>query len=228
MARRWTEDEKTTLSYLLSFPGKYSYLDLADALNRPVSGIKRICAELNLQDNIKKSKSNGEDLLFNFLKEIYPNLIVKKQYSVGDRLSLDLYIPDLFIGFEYDGIQHSQETSFFHKNKDSFIRGQVLDSKKDDICASKGIHLIRIGYEDILSKEFILNEINKVGPGSGNSLDCSDSFDALKKKANKKKYQSMKEMKQNSEYHKSLKEQSKKRSRERYLYLKELKKKYGN
>ena len=228
MARRWTEDEMKTLSYLLGFSGKYTYLDLAEALDRPVSGIRKACKELGLQGNVKKSKSNGEDILFEFLIEIFPDLIVKKQHPVGDRLFLDLYIPDLFLGFEYDGIQHFEESSFFHKNKDSFIRGQVLDNKKDDICAGKGIHLIRIGYEDTLSKEFLIDEINKVGPGSGNPTDESSSFDTFKKEANKKRYQLAKEMKKNSEYHKSLKEQSKKRNRERYLYLKELKKKHGN
>ena len=226
MGKRWTDEEKKTLAYLLSFPNKYTYLDLSEVMDRPVSSIRRICSELDLQDNVKKIKSNGEEILFDFLREIYPDLVITKQYPVGERLHLDIYIPDLAIGFEYDGIQHSQENSFFHKNKDSFLRGQVLDDKKDNICESKGIHLIRIGYEDTLSKDFIINEINKVGPGE--LIDDPEDKESIRKNYNKEQYKLLKEQKKNSDYHKFLKKRNKDFRKERYSWLKSIKKEHGN
>ena len=56
MGKRWTDEEKKTLAYLLSFPNKYTYLDLSEVMDRPVSSIRRICSELDLQDNVKKIK----------------------------------------------------------------------------------------------------------------------------------------------------------------------------
>ena len=79
MGKRWTEQEKETISYLLSFSDKYTYFDLSEALDRPVSGIRRIVKELDLTHKVRKVKSNGEEILFSFLKEIFPNLIIKKQ-----------------------------------------------------------------------------------------------------------------------------------------------------
>ena len=222
MGKRWTEGERETISYLLSFSDKYTYFDLSEALDRPVSGIRRIVKELDLTHKVRKVKSNGEEILFSFLKEIYPNLIIKKQYSIGCRLYLDLYIPDLFMGFEYDGVQHFEESSFFHKNEDSFIKGQVLDDKKDNICARKGINLIRIGYEDTLSKNSIIREIDKVGPGKEQVKE--ESSKEIKRRFQKEKYEALKIKQKNSEYFKSLKEKQKLERKEKYLYLKSIKK----
>ena len=126
MAKKWTDKEKQILIKLLEKPGIYTYLQLADVLSRPVSGVQNICSQLNLQSNVKRVKSQGEEILFTLLREIYPALAIEKQHPVGEQLHLDVYIPDLFLGFEYDGIQHSEETSFFHKNRDAFLHGQIL------------------------------------------------------------------------------------------------------
>ena len=167
MTKKWTDREKEILTKLLERQDTYTYLQLAEVLSRPVSGVQNICSQLNLQSSVKRIKSQGEEILFTLLRDIYPSLLIEKQHSVGQRLHLDVYIHDLFLGFEYDGIQHSQESSFFHKNKDSFLRGQILDDKKDDLCAAQGIHLIRISYKEKLTKDLLLSKINSIGPGPG-------------------------------------------------------------
>ena len=168
MAKKWTDEEREILTRLLEKQGVYTYLQLADVLNRPVSGVQRICSQLNLQSNVKRAKSQGEEILFTLLRGIYPTLSIKKQHAIGERLHLDVYIHDLFLGFEYDGIQHSEENTFFHKDKDAFLHGQILDDRKDDLCASQGIHLIRINHKEKLCSEVLLEKINTIGPGPGN------------------------------------------------------------
>ena len=228
MAKRWTEEEKKTLRYLLGFPNKYSYLDLSEVLERPLSGVRKACNDLNLQDNVRKIKSQGEEILFDFLREIYPNIIIKKQHPIGERLFLDVYIPELSLGFEYDGIQHSQACAFFHKNHDFFLRGQILDDKKDNICATKGINLIRIGYENVLSKDFILNEIEKIGPGKENVTDEDKNIKQMQKEYNKEKYKKFKDNQNKSEYKKLIKKKNQELRKELYSQLKSMKKEYGN
>ena len=159
------------------------------------------------------------------MREIYPSLSLQKQYPVGDKLHLDLYIPDLNLGFEYDGVQHTEENSFFHKNKDAFLRGKILDEKKEDLCASQGIHLIRISYEEKLTKDLVESKIEAIGPGPG-AGNYSRELSAKEKKQvyNKKCYEMAKINRDNSEYHKELKERQRNYRRERYLYLKSIKK----
>ena len=228
MARAWTSKEKEILIRLLEKPGIYTYLQLADVLNRPVSGVQNICSQLNLQSNVKRAKSQGEEILFALLRDIYPTLSIKKQHPVGERLHLDVYIPELSLGFEYDGVQHFKENSFFHKNKDAFLRGKILDDKKDDLCAFQGIHLIRISYQEKLCKQVLMEKINSIGPGPG-AVDYVPDLSAKDKTRayNKNRYEMAKTNRSNSKYHQEFKEKTKQYRKERYLYLKSIKEQNG-
>ena len=226
MARKWTDKEKQILTKLLEKQDTYTYQELAEVLSRPVSGVRAICGQLNLQSRVKKVNSIGEELLFGLLRELYPKASIVKQYPVGDRLHLDIYVEDLFLGFEYDGVQHSKENSFFHKSKDSFLRGKILDEKKENLCASKGIHLIRIDYREKLTKELLEAKIELVGPGPGREDSCVElSIKEKNKVYNKRRYEMAKANRDNSEAYKKLKERQKAYRRERYLYLKSIKEK---
>ena len=224
MAKRWTDKEKQILITLLEQPNKYTYFDLADVLERPISGVKRVCSDLNLQSNIKKTKSEGEEILFTLLRQVYPKLSIKRQHPVGERLHLDLYIPNLNLGFEFDGIQHMEQSDFFHKNRDAFISGQLLDDKKDNLCANQGIHLIRINHKENLCKSILVEKIKEVGSGPGTEKQTSFlSFKDKVKMYNKYRYESVKDTRDNSNYHKLLKKKGEKFRKERYLYLKRIK-----
>lgn len=49
------------------------------------------------------------------------------------------------LGIEYDGVQHSQYTPFYHtKGPHQFVEQCERDANKDRICKEKGILLIRI------------------------------------------------------------------------------------
>jgi hypothetical protein len=224
MAKRWTDKEKQILINLLEKPGIYTYLELAEVLSRPVSGVQNKCAQLDLQSSVKRVTSKGEEILFALLRKLYPTLSIHKQHPVGDRLHLDLYMPSLSLGFEYDGVQHTKESSFFHKNKDAFLRGKVLDEKKEDLCASQGIHLIRISYEEKLTTELLKQKIEEVGPGPGLEINSIELSAKEKNRVyNKKQYEMAKVNRDNSEYYQKLKERQKNYRRERYLYLKGIK-----
>ncbi len=50
------------------------------------------------------------------------------------------------LAFEYDGIQHGQFNSHFHKNTDEFVYQVKKDSWKDLKCKEKNIVLIRVPH----------------------------------------------------------------------------------
>lgn len=89
----------------------------------------------------------------NLIRQIFEHLTGKKFPSIkadfiknpktGVSLQLDGYCEELKLAFEYDGIQHSDPRSHFHKNSNEFYELQERDKYKNIRCAQLGILLIR-------------------------------------------------------------------------------------
>lgn len=77
-----------------------------------------------------KSTSFGEQSLFYYVKMIYPNAI--NRYRDG-KFELDIYIPDIKVGIEFDG-------AFFHKG----VENNNREKKKYYECQRRDIKLIRL------------------------------------------------------------------------------------
>ena len=78
-----------------------------------------------------KSTSFGEQALFYYIKKIYPDA-VNRYHGFG--IELDIYIPSISTGIEFDGI-------FWHDNENSRLR----EENKYSVCKQHNIRLIRIG-----------------------------------------------------------------------------------
>lgn len=77
----------------------------------------------------------------------------------------DFYLPKSNICIEVDGIQHTQNVSYFYKNKTEFTKQQERDRRKNSYCLAKGIKLYRIPYwaiENIKTFNDILQDSFKV------------------------------------------------------------------
>lgn len=61
-------------------------------------------------------------------------------------LELDCFDSELRIAVEYNGIQHYQYVSYFHKNKEAFLNQKYRDDMKRRICRENGILLIEVPY----------------------------------------------------------------------------------
>ncbi|WP_017472760.1 hypothetical protein [Amphibacillus jilinensis] len=61
---------------------------------------------------------------------------------------LDVYIPDLKIAFEYQGLQHDQPVEFFG-GEEAFKKNQERDKRKFNLCKRHGVKIIyvREGYD---------------------------------------------------------------------------------
>lgn len=85
----------------------------------------------------KPRKSAGQDQLFNFIKNTFPELEIIEEYSYTDtNKRIDVYIPQLRIGFEYNGeYWHSDEVIKHNYNKTSyqFHEERVEELKKQEI-----------------------------------------------------------------------------------------------
>ena len=92
--------------------------------------------------NSGRQTSFAEQAVFYYIKKLYPNAINRYKEIFDNGMEIDIYIPELRYGIEYDG-------SFWHKQS-KYER----EKRKYDICKSNGIKLIRIkAYEKEYSIE---------------------------------------------------------------------------
>lgn len=102
---------------------------------------------------IGDQKSIKEKELFNFIQSTYDGKITQ---SYRDGLEIDIYLPQLKLGFEFNGIYwHNEEKKgkYYHLNKTNYFK-------------SKGINIFHIweddwNYKNDIIKSMILNKIGK-------------------------------------------------------------------
>jgi very-short-patch-repair endonuclease len=107
--------------------------------------------------------SKGAKALLEIVQQIYPFQRVELEHNVAKigALFIDIYLPRLGLGFEYDGIQHFEYNEHFHGSRENFIKAKRRDADKDQRCEEEGITLIRIAYSDEMSKELVLSKIEE-------------------------------------------------------------------
>ncbi|WP_282122432.1 hypothetical protein [Algibacter mikhailovii] len=97
----------------------------------------------------------SESLLFNLLTKTFPEYTITSQYSPSwlGRQRIDIFIEELKIAIEYNGLQHYQPVAYFGGKigfEDTIKRDKVKKSK----CKKNGIQLIEVRYDEDLY-EFI-------------------------------------------------------------------------
>ena len=100
-------------------------------------------------NSLIKNPSKPQVMLYNFLKQTYPNAKLNFPYktSVGKSYSLDVAMPDLKIDYEYDG-------SYWHKDS------KQKDALRDSLLMNDGWVVVRCNEKDDF---FIDNKINQKG-----------------------------------------------------------------
>jgi hypothetical protein len=101
----------------------------------------------------KTRRSKCEILLFNLIKEKFPNLeILPNDKTMLDGLEMDIAIPKLKLGIEWNGVVHFKP--IYGEQKLNNI--QSNDAKKQITANSKGINLIVV--PDLVSSEKYVKE----------------------------------------------------------------------
>ena len=88
-------------------------------------------------------KSVKEKELFEFIKTIYNEKVIQ---SYRDGLEIDIYLPDLNLGFEFNGL-------YYHSNK---FKENNYHIKKTKYFKEKGIRIIHVWEDDWIYKRDIL------------------------------------------------------------------------
>lgn len=126
------------------------YMDLA--LYEEKDGIKtnwrmertRIRTKLTAE-GIIKPKWKHELSLFHAVRARYPDTLYQYRPDWLGRQSLDLYIPSLRTGIEYQGIQHYHPVEFFG-GQEALEQRQELDRIKKKACEENNVRLVEWPY----------------------------------------------------------------------------------
>lgn len=105
--------------------------DIADKLN---VGYSQLCVQFK-NFGIELNNSVGQTQVYNYIKSIYSGDVILNDRKYLGGKEIDIFLPELNLGFEYDGI-------FWHSEDSS---GKVnYHYEKDNLAKSLGIKLIHI------------------------------------------------------------------------------------
>ncbi|MBW1959533.1 MAG: hypothetical protein JRI63_13595 [Deltaproteobacteria bacterium] len=102
----------------------------------------------------------NETLLFQMISEILPDEELIRHYRPGflDNLELDIFIPSLNIGIEYQGLQHFEPIQHWG-GETALERTKERDSRKKALCRKNGIDLIYFYYTEELSSTLVKEKL---------------------------------------------------------------------
>jgi len=113
-------------------------------------------------DLIKKRIWKCEEKIYDILREIYPDKIIRRHdRKTLKGLELDFNLPEFRLGIEYDGEQHFDEDLYKKLYGDGFHDQIRRDRMKNVACRRKKIKLVRIKYNEKLTVSNIKKLIAK-------------------------------------------------------------------
>lgn len=102
----------------------------------------------------------SETILYYIVKKLYPDYTIKRHYRPNflDGLELDVYIEDLKIGIEYQGVQHYKPVKHWGGKK-ALEKVKARDRKKAEICKLNDVALIYFEYNEGLNDQIVLDRV---------------------------------------------------------------------
>ena len=106
-----------------------------------------------------KAKWKSEFNLYQIVVKMYPDAIYQYHSLWLGGQSLDVYVPSIRTGFEYQGIQHYQPVDYFG-GEDSFKKNVERDARKKELCKENCVNLIEIRYDETLTANKVKSKID--------------------------------------------------------------------
>ena len=107
------------------------------------------------------SKWTSEATLFALVKKEYPDAIFQFHPDWLLLQSLDIYIPSLRVGIEYQGEQHYRPVEIFG-GEVGFKSLVELDERKVNLCRKNNVSLIHWKYDEVISVARLKKKIHEI------------------------------------------------------------------
>lgn len=129
-------DKSKFREMLLRLPEKPTSYKLADILGMKTSRALRLVHKFECDDLVKlfPSISSGESELYEYIKTLTTHEVIQSDRSVLNGRELDIYIPDLKIAIEFNGV-------YWHSD---IYKSQRYHQQKTLDCLKQGVRLIHI------------------------------------------------------------------------------------
>ncbi len=104
----------------------------------------------------------NETNIYLIAKKLYPNYTILRHYRPDflSRLEMDVYIEELKIGIEYQGIQHYKPIKHWG-GAEALQKVKNRDKLKAKLCKENSISLIYVHYDEVVSEKLIKEKIEQ-------------------------------------------------------------------
>jgi hypothetical protein len=111
-----------------------------------------------------KKLNISELKMLDIIKGVFPNekVLYNSRPRWLKRLQIDIYLPKLKLGFEYQGQQHFMPVELFG-GKEAFVKQVQRDKLKKKLCDKKGITLLYVYFDEQLDNDLICQKLNNAG-----------------------------------------------------------------
>lgn len=107
--------------------------------------------------NYGKMNYGSEYRLYNFVKYIYPDAIFQYRSDWLEQQSLDIFIPSIKCGIEYQGLQHYKPVEYFGGDE-KLKQQQDMDYVKKVKCTENGVKLFEWPYNRWITETEVLKQ----------------------------------------------------------------------
>lgn len=99
-------------------------------------------------------------MMFRIVEDIFDDYKCERHCRPNflEGLEIDIYVPELKLGFEYNGLQHYKPVEHWG-GEESLKKQQERDKRKQQLCNQNDVKLIIIKYDEQLSKDLILSKV---------------------------------------------------------------------
>lgn len=151
-----TDIDKITIdSYYIAYPlAKQRY---KNSIMQYESEIQRII----VSNGGSISRWKNESHLYALVSKLYPDAIYQYHSEWLGLLSLDIFIPSLSLGIEYQGEQHYRPINFFGGEK-SFEETVKRDKRKLQLCLTNNTKILYWKYDELITPNTVKARISDI------------------------------------------------------------------
>lgn len=131
---------------------KRTSIDIADELNVYYGTVLEYCRKYGFAIRKNCGESLPQKQIFDYIKTIYQGEIRYNDWSVLNNLELDIYLPELNLAIEHNGLYTHSSNCFNEKNKTRHFQ-------KTNRCEELGIKLLHIREDQWYNKQEIVKSI---------------------------------------------------------------------
>lgn len=164
--KNYFENEKAKVARLLSID--YSRVKIEHYYKAYELSKQKYREEINIfESEIKKriaetgrpiSRWKNESHLFLLTRQVYPDAIYQYHSSWLGRQSIDIFIPSISVGIEYQGEQHFRPIEFFG-GEEAFSLTVKRDKQKEKLCMNNNVKLIYWRYDEVITVGKLIEKV---------------------------------------------------------------------